>query len=355
LIVGGGIAGLSLAIALEPLASDIEVVERESRWSTEGAAINLRPPAVKAMRRLGVLDDVVAEGRVVNRQLFFTMTGDRLFELPFAVEGEVTVVIHRRRLQRLLAERVKRATIRMGDAPTKVEMEGAGVSVELAGGERRQCDLVIGADGIYSWLRRELFPDAIVRPVDQQYWRFCVDAEFVEDWCVVSEANRFVALLPLPGMTYCAAQLTGSALLDGESDSVLAGLRRSFGSLPSPFSDVLEWVRPADEIHFGTTHEVILDHWNVGPIGLIGDAAHALSPVLTLGGGFAMEDAVVLADELTQRPPTDALVAFTRRRQPRIALARELANQRIAVVAGKDTIDESAYQRQLLQLIQEDP
>jgi FAD-dependent urate hydroxylase len=100
---------------------------------------------------------------------------------------------------------------------------------------------------------------------------------------------------------------------------------------------------------------VILDRWSAGPVGLIGDAAHSFSPVLTLGGAFAMEDAVVLADELQQRSPADALTAFTRRRQPRIALARELANQRIAVIAGKDTVDEATYQLRLTQLIQEDP
>jgi 2-polyprenyl-6-methoxyphenol hydroxylase-like FAD-dependent oxidoreductase len=355
LIVGGGIAGLSLAIALEPLSTDIEVIEREPRWSTVGAAITLRPPAVKAMRRLGVLDDVLAAGRVVDRQLFLTMAGDRFFELAFAAEGEVTVVIHRRKLTELLGERLKRSTVRMGDAPTEIERQGELVSMTLASGAQRQGDLVIGADGIYSWVRRRVFPEAILRPIDQQYWRFCVDGEFVDDWCVVSGTNCFVALIPLPGMTYCAAQLTGSALMDDETDNVRERLLQAFGSLPSPFSDVLDRVTPDNEVHFGSIHEVVLDRWSAGPIGLIGDAAHAFSPVLTLGGGFGMEDAVVLAEELEHRTPTDALAAFTRRQQPRIAIARELANQRIAVMAGRDTIDEAAYQQRLAQLIREDP
>jgi FAD-dependent urate hydroxylase len=355
LIVGGGIAGLSLAIALEPWATDIEVIERSPEWSSEGAAITLRPPAVRAMRRLEVLDEVRGAGRMVDRQCFFTHSGDVLFELSLAPEGEPSVVVHRRRLQQILSEALGHTVVRMDDAPVKVEAHGPVVEVLLASGERRECDLVIGADGVYSWLRRELFPDAVVRPVGQQYWRFCVEGELVEHWSAVSDGNRLAALLPLPGMTYCAAQLSGSALLNGEAVGSAASLQQTFGDFPSPVSDVLGRVSSATEIHFGAVNEVVLEQWSSGPVGLIGDAAHALSPILTLGGGFAMEDAVVLADELQRQPPSAALAAFTNRRQPRVGLARRLANERIAKIADGATIDEARYQQEMFHLMRDDP
>ena len=354
LIVGGGIAGLSLAIALEPTGADVELIERGSEWTTEGAAITLRPLAVKAIRRLGVLDDVLAAGRVIDRQRFFNLDGDTMFDQMLADEGEVTVVIHRRRLQQLLSERLGRTTVRMGEQPVVVESDGSVVDVTLASGERRRCDLVVGADGIGSWLRRELFPGAVVQPVGQQYWRFCVEGELIEHWCVLGDAHRFVALLPLPGMTYCAAGLTGTSLLDDGVVDPRTALFEIFSHYPSPVSDVLDRVTPATEVHFGPVHEVVLRRWSGGRIGLIGDAAHAFSPILGLGGGLAIEDAVVLGDELRRRPPIAALDAFTDRRQPRVALARQLANERVAAIAGKITIDEDMYRQRLAKLL-DDP
>ncbi len=225
----------------------------------------------------------------------------------------------------------------MGERPAVIELGHAAVDVTLTSGDRRRYDLVVGADGIRSWLRRGV-PGAIVQPVGQQYWHFCVEGELTEHWCVVADLNRFVALLPLPGMTYCAAELSGAALLDDTVVDPRSALFQIFGRYPSPVSDVLDRITPATEIHFGPIFEVILRRWSSGPIGLIGDAADALSPILTLGGGLAIEDAVVLGDELDRRPPVDALEAFTDRRRPRVALARELANQRVAASAGVVTI-----------------
>ena len=274
LIVGGGIAGLSLAIALEPTGADVEVIERESEWTTEGAAITLRPLAVKAIRRLGVLDDVLAAGRVVDRQRLFNLTGDTVGEQMLADEGEVTVVIHRQRLQQLLSERLGRTNVRMGEQPVAVESGHSVVDVTLASGERRRYDLVVGADGIRSWLRRGLFPGAIVQPVGQQYWRFCVEGELIEHWCVCWEPNRFVALLPLPGMTYCAAGLAGAALLDDGVVDPRPALFEIFGRYPSPVSDVLTGSRRPRRSTSVPSMRSILQRWSSGPIGLIGDAAH---------------------------------------------------------------------------------
>ena len=274
LIVGGGIAGLSLAIALEPTGADVEVIEREREWTTEGAAITLRPLAVRAIRRLGVLDDVLAAGRVVDRQQYFNLIGDMVGEQMLADEGEMTVVIHRQKLQRLLSDRLGRAAVRMGEHPVAVETGDSVVDVILSGGERRRFDLVIGADGIHSWLRRELFPGATVEPVGQQYWRFCVEGELIEHWCAVR--RRTVSWLfcrsgdDLLCRAACRASAVGRQRRQPDTGAIpdlralpVTSFRRS---------------RPGHTCHRdplrSQPHEVILKRWSSGPIGLIGDAAH---------------------------------------------------------------------------------
>jgi 2-polyprenyl-6-methoxyphenol hydroxylase-like FAD-dependent oxidoreductase len=351
LVVGGGIAGLSFAIAAERDGAEVDLVEHAAVWTSAGAAITLRPLAVKALTRLGLLDEVVRVGRVVERQCALSMAGDTIRARVLADEEDTpTVVIHRRQLQQVLSDQLKTTNPLMGVRPNRISSHQTRVEVALSNGDERDYDVVVGADGIHSWLRTQLFPEAVVRPVGQQYWRFCVEGEVTPDWCVVAEQGRFVALLPLPGLTYCAAQVAGSALLD-ERTEPRAALYELFGKYPFPVSGVLARVTDSTEIHFGGVSEVLLERWSSGPVALIGDAAHALSPILTLGGGLAIEDAVVLAEELHRgETPTDALAAFTTRRRPRVELVRELANAQAASYAGVADLDEADYQDGLARL-----
>ncbi len=354
-IVGGGIAGLSLAIALEPTGTEVDVFERERQWTAHGAAIALRPLAVKALRRLGVLDGVMAEGRVLDRIRVLTTTGEVASERMLAFEGEPTVAIHRRALQQVLAGRLERTTVRLGVRPAAITEAGPMVELSLSSGERIRCDILVGADGVYSWVRQQLFPDAVTSPTGQRSWRFCVEGELTEAWTLVLASSRYAVAQPLPGMTYCAAVLGRSASSPDVAETAV-GLRDAFSEFPPPISDVPARVTPATDIHFGAIHEVSLDRWSEGQVGLIGDAAHALSPIMALGGGLALEDGVVLAQELERAAtPRAALEAFTARRQPRVDLVRSLAHERsVTFDGGQHDFNDRDFQRRAAFLL-EDP
>jgi 2-polyprenyl-6-methoxyphenol hydroxylase-like FAD-dependent oxidoreductase len=353
-IIGGGIAGLSLASALERSGAAVELIEREPRWTAQGAAIGLRPLAVKALRRLGLLESVVANGRILDVISVLSARGELVRERQLSGEGDITVTIHRRVLQELLAGQLQRTQVQMGSWPITVDWSATSIGVNLSNGQRLDCDVLVGADGVHSWVRREWFPDATLRPVGQQYWRFCVEGEHVDRWTLVVEPERFVVLQPLRGTTYCAANVSGSRLLATDADAT-ALLRRTFADYQSPTADVLASLTPSTDIHFGAIEEVILETWNVGPIALIGDAAHAISPIMALGGGLAIEDAVILAEELNATPtPDQALAAFTARRRPRVELARSLANERVTSFrGGSDDFADRDLQRRAARLLEE--
>jgi 2-polyprenyl-6-methoxyphenol hydroxylase-like FAD-dependent oxidoreductase len=354
-IVGGGIAGLSLAISLESLGAVVEVFEREPRPCVEGAAITLRPLAVKALRRLGVLDAVLGAGRAVDRYRIATVTGEVFSDMDLTAEGEPTVMILRQELMRVLSEHLRQARVRMGVWPAAVDLSDDTVTLTLSNGERTRWDLLVGADGVRSWVRHQLFPNTPTRYVGQHYWRFCVEGERVDNWYgwFKPGRGRTVGLHPLPGLTFCAAGIVVDEPLDPAIDQ-LARLRQEFTDFPSPVADVIAALSPTPEIHAGPIHEVILHSWNRGPVGLIGDAAHAMSPTLALGGGLAIEDAVILADELRRvDSPTQALIGFGERRRSRVELARRLANARVAAAAGRATVDTSAVNEQLATFLQE--
>lgn len=224
----------------------------------------------------------------------------------------------------------------------------------LSNGEQSRWDLVVGADGIRSWVRNHLFPQAETRFTGQHYWRFCVEGDLVDNWCGYFKPGLgcSVGLHPLPGMTFCAAQIAVAKPLPA-ADAV-EQLHRAIGDFPSPVADVLARLNPMTEVHAGPTYEVAVTDWIAGSVGLIGDAAHAMSPILALGGGLALEDAVVLADAIGRsRPVSQALATFAERRRPRVELARELANMNVAAFAGQPMKNRQVVDEQLATFLQE--
>jgi 2-polyprenyl-6-methoxyphenol hydroxylase-like FAD-dependent oxidoreductase len=154
-------------------------------------------------------------------------------------------------------------------------------------------------------------------------------------------------------MTFAAAQIAVAEPL-APSDDPIERLHRTFRDFPSPVADVVARVSSTTEMHAGPIHEVTLTEWSSGRVGLIGDAAHAMSPVLALGGGLALEDAEVLAEEIGRSGPTPhALAGFVGRRRPRVELARRLANARLAAVAGRATMDTESVNEQLATFLQD--
>jgi 2-heptyl-3-hydroxy-4(1H)-quinolone synthase len=324
LIVGGGIAGLSLATALQRLGLELLVVERAPAWTPLGAGIVLSVNAMAVMRRLGLAEAARARGLALGEAAVTDAQGRRLSRTDLrrlAPRHGDTVAIHRGDLHEVLLAGCTGVPIRLDTTVVSLVEEGDGVVARLSDGAVARFDLVVGADGLRSRVRERVF--GANPPVYAGYtcWRFVVEAPFplertVEMW----GRGRRLGLVPLPG-----GRVYGFAVANaprGSSDPGEVRIERfqaRFGGFRGSAPAVLAGIRhPAQLIH-NDLEEVIQRPWHRGAVLLVGDAAHATTPNMGQGAAMALEDSAVLAELLAEkRPLVETLARFQARREGRV-------------------------------------
>jgi FAD-dependent urate hydroxylase len=226
------------------------------------------------------------------------------------------LALHRTDFHAVLLEGARDVPIRMGVEIRGLRERDGTVSVEFGDGSAGEYELVIGADGIHSAVRRLAFgSDATVRPVGQVVWRFVtVSPAEITTWSVMIGHRTAFLTIPIGrGRVYCYCDVVSRP--DGELHEDLAAL---FSGFAEPVPGLLESVPERELVHRSTIEEVALDSWTRGRVVLVGDAAHATSPNMAEGAAMALEDALVLAECLQRLGTIPAgLAAFEARRRPR--------------------------------------
>jgi 2-polyprenyl-6-methoxyphenol hydroxylase-like FAD-dependent oxidoreductase len=336
-VVGGGIAGLSAAIGLRRAGRDVVVLERAARIDPVGAGITLFSNAVRALDRLGVGEAVAARGAAATRSAILTWKGDELTRVPpDLLEG--TIAVHRADLQAELAAAC--GEVRLGVEVTAVQQRDDGVVAVAADGSEERGDLLVGADGLSSLVRRAI-ADAPIRYADYTAWRGVSSVavepgRLTESWGV---GERFGLVDIGRGRTYWFA--TKNAL-EGESDEPQgrkAEVVRRFSGWHEPIAAVVEATGEDTILRNDVYYLEPLPRWSDGRLVLIGDAAHASTPGVGQGAAQAIEDAVVLADRLAhsgelpialaeyeaiRRPRAEAVLKMSRRADKAAQLASPL-------------------------------
>ncbi|MFE1441919.1 FAD-dependent monooxygenase [Streptomyces sp. NPDC058739] len=323
-VVGGGIGGLAAAVALHRRGWRVEVLERAPEFTEIGAGISLWPNAFRALGALGLAERVKALGAVETaggvrdrRGRWLSRTDNTELERRF---GHPLAVLHRADLLRALAEALPAECLRPGSEVSAVHEDGPRVVVEHRGGTSRS-DLVVGADGLRSGVRRSLLPDAPgPRYAGYTAWRMVTEplpGPPVEGAATWGRGERFGYTALPGGRMYCFGTAT---LPEGTptGSSEYAEVLRRFGAWPDPVPALLAAV-PADVVLRHDLYELPpLDTFVGGRIALLGDAAHAMTPNLGQGACQALEDAVTLAHCLdTHQDTTAALRAYDLVRRPR--------------------------------------
>jgi len=332
LIVGGGIAGLALGRALRAQGVVPEIIERAASWPAAGTGLYLPANGVRALGTLGLADALLARAVRMSHQRILDHTGRRLAEIDLAtLWGPVgpCVGITRNELHRILLDGAAGVPMRLGSSVTALGLEGDEVNVAFADGSTGHYDLVVGADGINSSIRRIAFG---IRPrhLGQVSWRFLVDhSGAIETWTAMLGRRRAFLALPVgPNRLYCYADLASPAAED-PAERDLDRFRKLFADFSEPVPSILGELASFDSIHFSPIEEVVVDTWAQGRVVLIGDAAHATSPNMAEGASMALEDALVLSQLLTtQRSPVEALSAFSERRRARISWVQQRSHRR---------------------------
>ncbi|MGW0467907.1 FAD-dependent monooxygenase [Streptomyces sp. NPDC003027] len=324
-IVGGGIGGLATAIALHRRGWRVEVLERAPEFTEVGAGISLWPNALHALDVLGLADAVRALGAVEPGGGVRDRRGRRLSradntELTRRF-GHPLLVLHRADLLRALTEALPADSLRSGSEVTEVRDDGRDLVVEHRGGESRP-DLVVGADGLRSAVRRSLWPDAAgPRYAGYTAWRMVTEplAEPPSEGAAIWGRGERFGYTALPGgRMYCfaTASLPPTGAASGPREH--AGLLRRFGAWPDPVPALLAAVPPDAVLRHDLYDLPPLPSFARGRAALLGDAAHAMTPNLGQGACQALEDAVTLAHCLDAAPDVAAaLRSYDLLRRPR--------------------------------------
>ena len=335
LIAGGGVAGLALAPMLARNGVEVEVAERERAWRPAGTGMYLPGNAARALRALGLEEQVASRAVEIAGQRFYDRHGRLLCEVDVAELWAAVgpcLALRRADLHEVLREGARAVPIRLGLAVERLVQRDGIVSVEFSDATSGEYDLVIGADGIHSAVRRLTFePTAAPRPVGQIGWRFMAPRPpEVRTWSVM--LGRGTAFLTLPladDRVYCYCDVVSPRAHPTSQRDPRERLSELLSQFAEPAATLLDALDGAADIHVSTIEEVDLDHWAHERVVLIGDAAHATSPNMAQGAAMALEDALVLTDCLHRIPAIpDAIAAFEARRRPRTDWVRAQTHRR---------------------------
>jgi 2-polyprenyl-6-methoxyphenol hydroxylase-like FAD-dependent oxidoreductase len=349
LIVGGGIAGLTAAIALHRRGFAPELVEKAASWRAIGAGIVIQPNAMRLLRELDVASDLEATGAEIRRFQFLNKKGELLSEIDLTELWRSVgsgVAIGRGELQKALLRIVDRERCRLDVAVTSLSQREGSVLVGFSDGGAAGYDLVIGADGIRSTVRALAIGATAPRYCGQAAWRAIApirrtNVDEIQFW--LGDGGFFTTYSVGEGRTYGCAYVAEASAGQAPVEGRLARFRDRFATFGEPVRALLGKLARDDEIHCSAVESLELPDWRRGRVLLIGDAAHASSPMMGQGGCMAVEDAAVLAELLETSITIDAaLDAFSPRRRPRVdwvqAKSDALARNALAPAAVRDAI-----------------
>lgn len=336
LVVGGGIGGLSAAIALRRHGVAVDVVELNPRWDVYGVGIIQAANAIRALDALGLADQAIAQGYAMSGSRFFTHEGVELGAVPavpvLGPKYPPMNGITRPRLHGIFqnAVRAAGADVRLGLTVEAVD----GGEVSFTDGTRGTYDLVVGADGINSLVRRLAF-GAELRPeyTGQVVWRYNVPRPSGLD-----TLDMYVGENGKAGLVPLAADLMYVLYIEAVPyDDVPVAhelLAETMRARLAEFDGLIAHVRDTyivdpDEVVYRPVESILVPApWHRDRVVLIGDAAHATSPHVGQGAALAIEDALVLAEEVTAaRPLEEALDRFMARRFERCEFIWSISRQ----------------------------
>jgi 2-polyprenyl-6-methoxyphenol hydroxylase-like FAD-dependent oxidoreductase len=342
LVIGAGIAGLTVAAHLQRARLRVEVAELAPELRATGAGVMLHP---NALLHLGQVEsELAAAGTFVARQVTWDPDRTRVtVDWGRAWDGRLPLAIHRRRLAEIMLRQLHPGTVRWATRPQILDQGPDGVGVALEGQEQRRYALVIGADGIHSTTRELTAPGCSPQPLGQLFWRSTASAAAPFDfreWRVWRNGARFFGAMPIGnGQVHVFVQagaddpLTGSwSGRAGTAADRMMELARAIGGEAAWLMSRISFHEPIDA---RAAFRIVTPCWTAGRVGLVGDAAHAVSPATTQGAALAIEDAAVLAQEIVRygtRP--EALTAFEARRRPRVAAFVHLARLHAVLMGG---------------------
>lgn len=328
LVVGAGIGGLTCALALRQRGFQVDIIERDPAWSVYGVGIIQQGNVLRAIDQLGILDAYIDAGAGFDAVEVFAPDGTKVARVPshrLLPNRPANLGISRRALQQVLGDAAvgAGAKLRLGVTVTSLHVDGGGVDVRFADGTAGRYDLVVGADGVHSQIRAMVFPDAPkVQFTGQSVWRYTLPRPPELDALQAYNGPVGAGLVPMgPDLMYMFLTTPEPDNPRYPVEGMAARMRERAAACAPAIRKLAERIDSDENVVYRPLEWLMVERdWHDGRVVLLGDAVHATTPHLGQGAGMAIEDSLVLAEELSRHEDIGrALTAYRDRRFDRCA------------------------------------
>ncbi len=336
IIIGGGIGGITTALALRRVGIDVAVFERAEELREVGSGLPLWTNALHAFHKLGLTNVVEPLGQPVTRGCITNWRGEKLVDVNteelLARRGTISMVVHRAELLSALLAALGTENVFLGMTCIDCTQDETGVSAYFADGKVARGDLLIGADGMHSIIRAQLFGTMKPRYAGYTCWRGVAHTTrtAIETWAWGKDSQFGITPMSNERAYWFAQRDT----IEGEREK-LGGRKREvlnlFGDWHDPIPEIIEATEETSLLRNDVYEGPLLSHWSRGRVTLLGDAAHTMTPNLGQGACIAIEDAVTLADCLTTE--TDVVAGLRMYEKLRVTRANTIV--RLAGFIGR--------------------
>jgi 2-polyprenyl-6-methoxyphenol hydroxylase-like FAD-dependent oxidoreductase len=299
IVAGGGIGGLTAALALNRAGFDVTVYERAPEFTEIGAGMSLWPNATRVLRSLGVLEQVLVSGEPVTQFNLYRPNGRLISEIAMTGFQTPALCIHRADLHRALRNRLPEGSLVPGQCVESFEQDSDSVTARFEGGHDVRADGLIAADGINSAVRSQIHGQG--EPNYQGYciWRGiapeiprAVPGHISETW----GAGRRFGVMPMGLGRVCWYATRNSTPSQSDApEGRKAEVSALFKNWHWPIPALIEATNPIDIIKNDARDRKPIKRWGDGRVTLLGDAAHPITPNVGQGACMAIEDAACLA------------------------------------------------------------
>lgn len=326
LIIGGGIAGLTLAGLLQQRGFKPRIVERIPEYGKVGYIIVLWPSGSRVLKGLGLYRDLIETGLPFSTYNVWDEKGEMLKSYSVDEVSEKygpMISIYRSELINILRKNINPENITMGLSVEKIHQTPDEAIVTFSDGTQESFDLVVGCDGVRSRTRNLVFGDVPLSYSGMTGWSFWLksgiakSAHIAEYW----GTGKFLGIWPTRNRLSVFTSIRSPKGTPDPVESRLDRIREHFSDFGGVVPEILAGLEDPTEIFHDEYCDLRMDEWHKGRVVLVGDSAHAVLP--TAGGGVAMaiESAAVLADELSRADSkyiSQALEGYVTRRRPRV-------------------------------------
>jgi 2-polyprenyl-6-methoxyphenol hydroxylase-like FAD-dependent oxidoreductase len=332
IIIGGGIGGVTAAIALKQAGLDVTVYEQAEELREVGSGLPLWTNALRPLHVLGLTDELKDLGVQVTSVRITTWNGDTLTDTKndkyLKKLGMITIVVHRAELLALLLKTLGEDHVQLGMICVGFTQDARGVSAKFANGQEVRGDVLIGADGIHSVIRTQLYCLIKPRYVGYTCWRGLAHTSRtgLETW-VWGKGCQFGITPMSRERAYWFVQKYAPVGEEDKTGERKKGILEMFHDWHDPIPAVIEATAETDILRNDIYELQYLHQWSHGRVTLLGDAAHAMTPNLGQGACQAIEDAIAIADCLKDAMNiAEALKEYEKRRVARVNRITRLAH-----------------------------